>query len=76
MHRSNVHVTRSLKALDRYDDAIADLSQSIKLDPNLSAAYTHRGYCYRKLANFERSVNDYSAAVRLQPSSIRALNNR
>jgi tetratricopeptide (TPR) repeat protein len=39
-------------------------------------ALSNHGYCMRKLHRMEEAVEDYSAAIRLSPPSLRLFNNR
>lgn len=40
------------------------------------AALSNRGYAHRKLGNFAAAAADYSAALKLSPSTVRLYNNR
>lgn len=41
-----------------------------------SNAYNHRGFCFRKLENYDGAIADYTNAIRVTPDNARALNNR
>ena len=42
----------------------------------LNNAYNHRGFCFRKMDNFDGAIKDYTLAIRVVPHNARALNNR
>ena len=48
-----------------YDRAIADYSEAIKLDPNLTAAYNGRAGAYSDQGDVDRAVADYAEGRRL-----------
>src|SRR5262249_42206881 len=58
------------------DRALADLSETIRLNPNDPLAYANRGNAYRKRRNYDRALSDYDQVIRLNPSSASAYNNR
>jgi tetratricopeptide (TPR) repeat protein len=58
-----------------YDNAIADLSESIRLFPS-AATYTNRGIRYRSKGEPQRAIADYDEALRLDPKYGFAFNNR
>ena len=64
---------RAKRQLDR---AIADHTQAIKLDPNLSEAFYNRGNAYGDKGENDRAINDYDTAIRLNPKFAGAFNNR
>ena len=68
---------RGLSYFSRYefDQAIADYSQAIALDPGLTAAYSNRASAYYDRGqysgsqeDFNLAIADYSAAIRLNPA--------
>ena len=42
----------------------------------LNNAFNHRGFCFRKMENFEGAIDDYTRAIDVVPNNARALNNR
>jgi tetratricopeptide (TPR) repeat protein len=58
------------------DRAIADHTQAIKLDPNLSEAFYNRGNAYGDKGDNDRAIADYDQAIRLNPRFPGAFNNR
>jgi tetratricopeptide (TPR) repeat protein len=59
-----------------YQDAIADFSQALQIDPNDSDTYYNRGYAHHSLGNYEKAIADYSEAIRLNPQFAQAFSNR
>ena len=51
----------------RFDDAIAEYSKAIELDPNLAEAYGNRGNAWRALGEVQRAIADYAEAILLNP---------
>lgn len=56
------------------DEQVIDRIQT--LTTALNNAYNHRGFCYRKLSNYQAAIDDYTAAIKVIPQNARALNNR
>ena len=51
----------------RLDDAIAEYTKAIELDPDLAEAHFSRGYAYYKLGESQRAVEGYNEAIELDP---------
>jgi lipoprotein NlpI len=51
----------------RYQEAIADFSQAIKLDPTNIAAYADRAGAWLVQEDYEHAVADYDEIIRLDP---------
>ena len=49
------------------DRAIADYSETIRLDPNYAPAYNNRGNAWGDKGDTDRAIADYSEAIRLDP---------
>jgi len=49
--------------------AIADLTEAIRLNPNMGQAYYQRGMVYLKTGDDDRAIADFTQAIRLDPSS-------
>ena len=58
---------RRFSALDDLAAARA-FASCIRLDPQRQEAYLHRGLVYEALGNFQQALEDYSAAIALDPS--------
>jgi len=65
---------RAYKAYEAgyYEQAIADYSMAIALDPNYAGAYINRGIAYRKKDDYEQAIADYSRAIELDPNDAEA----
>ncbi len=60
----------------RYDEAIEEYTEAIRLDPQYALAYHNRGFAYDDLGQLERAIQDYDEAIRLNPQWAEAYNNR
>src|SRR5579872_6730502 len=61
---------------DEYDQAITDLDEAIRLDPDQSTAFLNRGSAWLRKLDFDRAIADYSEAIWLDPNAARAYFNR
>jgi tetratricopeptide (TPR) repeat protein len=50
-----------------YDQAIADGTQSLGLNPNSANAYNLRGYSYDDKGLYDQAIADYTRAIALKP---------
>src|SRR6187455_3304441 len=50
-----------------YERAIADFSETVRLDPKSVLAFRNRGLAYDKKGDYDRAVADFSEAIRLDP---------
>jgi tetratricopeptide (TPR) repeat protein len=55
------------KALQDYDQAIADLSEAIRRNPTEPAYYANRGSCWNRKQDWDKAVGDFNIALRLKP---------
>ncbi len=64
------HLDHGRACLDKrkYDDAIADYTKAIALDPKLAQAYYNRGYTYEKKGDREQAIADFRKALEIDPS--------
>jgi tetratricopeptide (TPR) repeat protein len=60
----------------RYDQAIADYSAVIRIDPNDAAAYSNRGLAYNEKGLYDQAIADHTVALRINPNLAMAYNNR
>jgi uncharacterized caspase-like protein len=76
--RSRVAYNQGIAALERgdFDQAVADFSEVIRLQPTYAWGFNSRGYSYHKKKEFNRAVVDYDEAIRLDPKFVDAFNNR
>lgn len=63
----NVNIAAGRKALDAkdYKAAIGHLSKAIEEEPKNADAHNMLGYSYRKAGNFDKSMEHYQTALRL-----------
>jgi tetratricopeptide (TPR) repeat protein len=60
----------------KWDEAIADLTKAIDVDPKYARAWNNRGYVYNALHQFDKAISDLNKAIELDPKSALAWNNR
>ena len=60
----------------KFEKAIADYSQAIRIDPEYATAYNNRGLSYHQLGQDEKAIDDYSQAIRIDPEYAVAYYNR
>ena len=56
----------------RYDKAIADYDEAIRLNPNDASAYYERGQAWHSKDDLDKAIADYDEAIRLDPRHARA----
>ncbi|MCP3942527.1 MAG: tetratricopeptide repeat protein [Desulfobacteraceae bacterium] len=56
------------RKLNKFDLALADINQALKLDYNWQA-YLSRGITYCKMGDFKKAISDLDNSVRLNPSN-------
>lgn len=61
---------------ERYDLAIRDYSESIKLNPTFAKPFNNRGVAYKKGGELDRAINDFDAAINIDPNYANAFANR
>ena len=59
-----------------YDDAIADYTEAVKLNPKHAPSYNNRGSTYEKQGDNKSALADYSKAIQAAPNFGLAYNNR
>jgi tetratricopeptide (TPR) repeat protein len=59
-----------------FDQAIADCSRAIEIDPTMAQAYFYRGLMRAKLEDFDEAIADFTKAVELDPHDGDAYINR
>jgi tetratricopeptide (TPR) repeat protein len=60
--RGRVH-----SALEKYEEALADFSRALELNPEEAAYYSNRSKAYFQLEKYEEALADYSRAIELNP---------
>jgi tetratricopeptide (TPR) repeat protein len=58
----------AFQAMERYDEALADLSRVIELDPSAGWALAARGETYRLMERYDEALADFNRAIELDPS--------
>jgi tetratricopeptide (TPR) repeat protein len=61
---------------DRYDSAIHQYSEAIRLFPTYAQAFSNRGNAYLAKGEYDRAIEDYNQALRLKPDYFEALLDR
>lgn len=59
-----------------YDNAIAEFTQAIKLDPGDADAYLGRGNTWRAKKDYDNAIADYTEAIKLDPKNGGMYNSR
>ncbi|MEW5912653.1 MAG: tetratricopeptide repeat protein [Thermodesulfobacteriota bacterium] len=60
----------------QYDQAIADFSKAIEINPKYAKAYYNRGISWRRKQQIEKAIADYTKAIELNPNYAKAYGNR
>jgi tetratricopeptide (TPR) repeat protein len=63
-------------AHQKYDNAIADFTESLRKTPRNAGALNNRGQASYLLGNYRDAIKDYSAATLIDPKNFLVLNNR
>ncbi|XP_022099054.1 uncharacterized protein LOC110983798 isoform X2 [Acanthaster planci] len=59
---------------DRYEDAIADFENVLKLDKTIAAAHVNLGLIYMtKVENYHKAIQKFTNAIKVNPIYVRAL---
>ena len=65
----NIHALHnrgiSYERLSKYQLAIKDFEQVIRIDPTNANAYFNRGCCYDSIGEIDLAISDYSLALEL-----------
>lgn len=54
--------------MERYEEALADLSRAIELDPNDADSFAERGMTYRAMGRCDEALADFTHVIELDPS--------
>ena len=60
----------------KYEEAIRDFDEAIRLVPDDAHAFNNRGVAYRNMGNFDRAVADYDRAISIKSDFTAAYYNR
>jgi hypothetical protein len=66
----------ALHQAKKYDMAIEDYSEAIRLKPTFSHAYNDRGASMLELKRFQEALGDFDTSLRLKPDNVRSLMGR
>lgn len=61
-----------LFGMKRYEEALADFNEAIRLDPANASAYANRGYTYLALGHIEQADSNFDKAITLEPGFAKA----
>ena len=64
------------EVLGNHKGAIADYTESIRLESNAAVVYYNRANAKLKLGQYLNAINDYTEAIRLEPEDASAYSNR
>ncbi len=62
--------------MERYEEAPADFTRAIELDPAYGWAIAHRGETYRLMERHDEALADLSRAIEIDPSDGDAIASR
>jgi tetratricopeptide (TPR) repeat protein len=64
------HFSKGTECLNNgmYDNAIAELSKAIEINPNNALAYNNRGSAYYSEGRYDQAISDYSKAIDINPT--------
>ena len=65
-----------MKALKRFDEALASYDRALALWPDDAEALTNRGVTLNTLGRFDEALANYSRALELEPDDADAHSNR
>ncbi|HEV3329885.1 MAG TPA: tetratricopeptide repeat protein [Bryobacteraceae bacterium] len=74
--RQHERVGRQKLGALQYKEAIAELNEAIRLDPDHAPAYNARGFAWYRLYNFSLALADLDKAIELDPNYANAYRNR
>ena len=60
----------------RYNQAVSDFNEAIRLNPENSHVYYNRGNAYSSKGQYDEAIADYNEAIRLDPENNQVYNNR
>ena len=66
----------SYREQEKYDEAIADYTTAIEIDPDYAWAYNNRGVAYDNQGKYDLAIADYTTAIELDPDHKEAYYNR
>jgi tetratricopeptide (TPR) repeat protein len=67
---------KAYQSQGKYEQAIADYTKAIELDPEYTYAYISRGIAYADQEDYDQAIADYNQSIELDPKLAFAYNNR
>jgi len=64
------------KARDKHEDSIKKFAKATQMNPNMYPAWGSLGYAYRKIGNYNASLEAYGKALQIQPNYTPAIEYR
>jgi tetratricopeptide (TPR) repeat protein len=61
---------------NKYDQAIADYTKALEINPKYVYAYNNRGVTYDDKGNYDQAIADYTKALKINPKYVYAYYNR
>ena len=58
------------------DEALADYTEAIRLDPKNAEAYNNRALTYNRKGELDKAITDFNDAIKIKPNTPRLYNNR
>ena len=73
-----LYVNRGVACMqdENYNDAIADFTDALKINPRHASALNYRAFANYRLANYNESIDDYDKVIALNPESTSVYYNR
>ncbi|HOM05228.1 MAG TPA: tetratricopeptide repeat protein, partial [Candidatus Kapabacteria bacterium] len=63
------NLVQSLMKQKKFDEAIDEISNIIKIDPEKSSTYYSRGVLHSEKKDYQKAIADFSAAINLSPKN-------
>jgi Flp pilus assembly protein TadD len=67
-------ILKAFMKMKKFEDALAELTKAVELNPKYPKAFVNRGDVNMQLENFEEAVRDYQEAHNLKPGKTHATN--
>ncbi|MHC4277448.1 MAG: tetratricopeptide repeat protein [Planctomycetota bacterium] len=61
---------------EEFDQAIANYTRALEINPRYASAYTNRGNTYNVLLQYDNAISDFDNALKINPQSGNAYNGR